>query len=96
MNTFIVKTENFITKCIACKALKAVDNNDTAHKLYKKASMNGGKIVITNLEEMQTWRDALKAYKPANTTEGKIYRVLTANAVRGFQKRSESTALVNA
>ena len=36
---------------------------------------------------MKTWRDALKNYKPANTTEGKVYRVLTGRAVRGYEKR---------
>lgn len=87
MTTFIVSTENFIAKAIACKALKSVDTNPVAHGLYKKACMNGGKIVINTLDEMEIWRNALKAYKPANTTEGKVYRVLAARAVRGFAKR---------
>lgn len=87
MTTFIVATENFIAKAIACKALKAVDTNPVVHGLYKKACMNAGKIVITSLDEMEAWRNALKAYKPANTTEGKVYRVLAARAVRGFEKR---------
>ena len=87
MNKFIIATENFVAKMIAVKALKAVDDNAVAHNLYKKACMNGGKIVISTLDEMKTWRDALKNYKPANTTEGKVYRVLTGRAVRGYEKR---------
>ena len=83
MNKFIIATENFVAKMIAVKALKAVDDNAVAHNLYKK----GGKIVISTLDEMKTWRDALKNYKPANTTEGKVYRVLTGRAVRGYEKR---------
>lgn len=92
MKTFIVSTTNYIAKNIAMKALKAVENNDTAKALYKKACMNGGKIVITTEAEMQTWRDAIKAYKPENTTEGKVYRVLAANAVRGLDKRLAAVA----
>ena len=89
MKTFIVSTENFIAKAIACKALKAVDTNETAHNLYKKACM-GGKIVITNMLEMQTWQQAIKAYTPVNTSEAKVYRVLAANATRGLNKREDA------
>lgn len=86
-NVFIVKTENYVTRMIAVKALKAADNNETVHKLYRKACMNGGKIVIPNINELSAWRDALKMYTPVNKTEGKIYRVLLSNAVRGVAKR---------
>lgn len=89
--TFIISTENFIAKKIACKALKAADNNEVIHDLYKKASMHGGKIVISNLNEMTAWRDAILAYKPENKTEGKVYRVLAARAVRGCEKRINTT-----
>lgn len=90
-NNFIVSTKNFVAKKIACKALKAADNNEIVHNLYRKASMRGGKIVIDNLNELIAWRDALMAYKPIDETEGKVYRVLVACAVRGCDKRTNIT-----
>lgn len=87
-STFIVSTKNFVAKKIACKALKAADNNELIHGLYVKASMRDGKIVINNLNELIAWRDALMAYKPIDEAEGKVYRVLVACAVRGCDKRT--------
>lgn len=87
-DTFIVSTDNFIAKKIACKALKAADSSELVHGLYKKACMKGGKIVIDNLNELIAWRDALKAYSPADKTEGKVYRVLIARAARSCEKRT--------
>lgn len=55
--------------------------------LYRKVCMNGGKIVINTLEEMQAWNDAIHAYKPVNKVESNICRVLKANATRGLEKR---------
>lgn len=96
-NTFIVKTENFVAANIARKALKAYKatvNTDAAAKLYAKACIGakGGKLVIANIEEMEIWRNAIKSYKPMNTTEGKVYRVLAARAVRGLEKRVDGIA----
>lgn len=110
MTTFIVSTENFIAKAIACKALKQnretldrVIKTNTANNtiiddilpeyeatchLYRKASMNKGKIVIANMDELVAWRDAIKNYKPANTTESKVYRVLAAKAVNAVNIRN--------
>ena len=99
MNTFIVKTENPIAANMVCRAIKAVDNNEAAHALYKKAciALKTGKLVITNLAEMEIWKNAIKAYKPATKAEGKIYRVIAARAVRGLDKRSaENAALARA
>lgn len=87
MKTFIVSTTNFITKAIACKALKTADINETVHGLYKKACMNGGKIVITSENELVAWRDAIKAYKALNPNESKIRRVLVSRAVAACNKR---------
>lgn len=87
MQKFIISTENFIAKKIACKALKAFDNNETTHNLYIKACMNGGKIVISGINEMTAWRNAILAYKPMDKIEGKVYRVLVACAIRGCEKR---------
>lgn len=55
--------------------------------LYRKVCMNGGKIVINTLEEMQAWNDAIHAYEPVNKVESNICRVLKANATRGLEKR---------
>lgn len=88
MKTFIVSTENFITKTIACKALKTADSNDVTHALYKKACMNSGKLVIANESELIAWRDAIKAYKASNTVESKIRRVLVSRAVAACNKRN--------
>jgi len=90
MKTFIVSTKMIIAKNIACKALKAADNNDVTHGLYKKACMDGGKIVITNIAEMQAWQTAISAYKAANTTEGKVLRVLKRNATLGLKSRLDA------
>lgn len=87
MKTFIVSTENFITKAIACKALKAADTNDITHALYKKACMNGGKLVIANENELVAWRDAIKSYKASDAVESKIRRVLVSRAVTACNKR---------
>lgn len=87
MKTFIISTENFVTKAIARKALKAADTNETAHALYKKACMNGGKIVIANENELLAWRDAIKAYAASNLVESKIRRVLVSRAVTACNKR---------
>lgn len=98
MNAFIVKTENFVTRCIACKALKAIDNGaEIVHGLYKKAAMNSGKIVITSIDELSLWKAALEAYKPVNETETKIHRVLLRNANGGVKNRVAAlTAMINA
>lgn len=54
MNKFIIKTENFVARVISRKALKACkDANETAHALYCKACMNGNKIVISDIEELE-------------------------------------------
>lgn len=97
-NTFIVKTENFVAANIVRRALKAYkaenSENETAARLYAKACIGatGGKLVISNIDEMRIWRDAIKNYKPMNTTEGKVYRVLAARAVRGYDKRLDGVA----
>lgn len=91
MNKFIIKTENFVARVISRKALKACKNmNETAHALYCKACMNGNKIVISNNEELEIWHKALRNYVPINPTEGKVYKVLAANAFRALEKRNLS------
>ena len=87
MKTFIVGTENFVAKNIACKALaafKAVNDNEITRGLHAKACMKGRKvtiknedgtetvklhrrIVITSIEEMQAWNDAIHAYEADKT-----------------------------
>lgn len=57
------------------------------NSLYRKACMNGGKIVISTLEEMRAWNDAIHVYEPASKVEKNICRVLKANATRGLEKR---------
>lgn len=86
---FIIKTENFIAHMIALKALKAIDdkNKPVVHNLYKKVCMDNGKIVISSIFELNAWKDALQAYKPVSKTEGKVYYVLLATALRGCEKR---------
>ena len=88
MRPFIVLTENFKTRAIACKALKAVDSDEITHKLYIKASMKNGKIVITSVPEMEIWTNAIKNYKPVDRIEAKIVRVLRSNATLGLKKRT--------
>ncbi len=91
MKTFIVKTENFVAHCIACKALKAIDNGaETVHNLYKKAAMKNGKIVITSLTELALWKAALEGYKPNNPAESKVYKVLRSCAERAVEKRTDA------
>ena len=94
MTTFIVTTENPIAANMVCRAIKAVDSNEAAHNLYKKAciALKSGKLVITNVTEMEIWKNAIKAYKPQTTAEGKIYRVIAARAVRGLEKRTAEVA----
>ncbi len=90
-NVFIVKTENFAAHCLACKALKAIDNGaEMVHNLYKKAAMNAGKIVITSLDELALWKAALEGYKPVNKIEANIHRALLRAAKGGIKNRSEA------
>lgn len=91
-NTFIVGTENYVTKIVARKALKAADNNVITHNLLRKASMNGNKIVIPTTSELTAWRNAIEAYKPANAQEAKVCKALVFAATRGCKKRDTITA----
>ena len=90
--TFIIGTTNFVAANVACKALKAVDTNEVAHNLYKKAAMKTGKIVITAVAELQTWVDAITAYVPANDSEAKICTALVRVAKAGLAKRTVEIA----
>lgn len=57
MKTFIVGTENFIAKDIACKALaafKAINDNEITRGLHAKACMKGRKVKIKNEDGTET------------------------------------------
>jgi hypothetical protein len=113
MKTFIVGTENFVAKNIACKALaafKAVNDNEITRGLHAKACMKGRKvtiknedgtetvklhrrIVITSIEEMQAWNDAIHAYEADKTIKGEamVLGKLKSAATRGLEKRLNAT-----
>lgn len=60
---------------------------DAMRCLYRKACMKGDVIVINSLDQMKAWRFAISNYRSERPVEGKILRVLKANAVRGLKKR---------
>lgn len=87
MQPFIISTENFIAKVIACCAIKN-HTDKMSHKLYCRVSMNKNKIVISSPDELIAWKKALIIYIPQTEAEKKVCQDLKRCATLACSKRS--------
>ena len=84
-----IQNQTFVNE-FECKLLPLCDEpktTDAMQCLYRKACMKGDMIVINSLDQMKAWHFAISDYRSESPVEGKILRVLKANAARGLRKR---------